>query len=666
MADVPPLTTLPDVPSPSDNGALLCIVIAPALISAFILLFSCIGDCDGDVCIIATRSSARLRRWQGVVFWVALVLTSFAIGLANVHTARAPMAAFYASEVVPNWIDKGGQAVFQNLSTFYLTSTFTHNDTPDYVYFKPLLVPVVPTGHVEGLPMTGVFSVVQELDMSYELFRNYSGEAFLESLIRGGYQTDSSLYLASYHSNHTPGDFNYVPQSFNGGFVRVPTPGQPGQQYWNQSATVSLACSEEFCTRNCARRRGHFYGSCSIANRSTSPMIVYCEKTLGGRARRIHNISSCQSGYVCIQCNYQRYLQSTCYCVARKLQREWTVRAPGLQPCPASSTICGGEKWVFGEQFDPELMKSVSIRLMSVEDPALLLAQVTGSDTFYFPVSSEDKYRKPAVIVGAVAGACMFVFFALLMYGEEICWCDPESRVRYFFETGVWDDPTDSDSDDGRDEAQNILGRQHSNDDGGALYGSTSSSADMAMLCQICYAKPRNTKFKACKHHLACAECAEMLVKRGDMTCPLCRASISDGFESCPIGAPTYAAFSRSNSGGGGGGDGKSDASLNSSSSDNNRLLCMVCMTQTRSTRFECGHSSCCADCAQLVISSSHSCPLCRARVQVITPCNAREPTFVNLNASHAGTNGSINAAGATSTAVRRPRKVRRTTSTRN
>jgi hypothetical protein len=66
---------------------------------------------------------------------------------------------------------------------------------------------------------------------------------------------------------------------------------------------------------------------------------------------------------------------------------------------------------------------------------------------------------------------------------------------------------------------------------------------------------------------------------------------------------------------------------------DNTARLCMVCMDANRSVRFSpCGHSTCCDECAALIMGRGDPCPNCRGPIDGVNsrgPHVATEDTFV-------------------------------------
>ena len=44
---------------------------------------------------------------------------------------------------------------------------------------------------------------------------------------------------------------------------------------------------------------------------------------------------------------------------------------------------------------------------------------------------------------------------------------------------------------------------------------------------------------------------------------------------------------------------------------------CIICMAESRSVRFSCGHALCCADCADTLVQRNAKCPTCRAAITI-------------------------------------------------
>ena len=64
---------------------------------------------------------------------------------------------------------------------------------------------------------------------------------------------------------------------------------------------------------------------------------------------------------------------------------------------------------------------------------------------------------------------------------------------------------------------------------------------------------------------------------------------------------------------------------------------CLVCMDSYRSVRFGCGHSTCCTDCADLLMTRGDPCPNCRSpihRIHAFGEHVAMEDTFISVQAN--------------------------------
>ena len=64
---------------------------------------------------------------------------------------------------------------------------------------------------------------------------------------------------------------------------------------------------------------------------------------------------------------------------------------------------------------------------------------------------------------------------------------------------------------------------------------------------------------------------------------------------------------------------------------------CSVCLTEARTTRFDCGHLVCCDACAATLQSRADSCPVCRSPISSLVykdlpPVPGRQPTFESVD----------------------------------